>query len=160
MKTRSLSPIKPESPAELGIPPGLAVEVAMGLNDVRSICAEYGFDRADWEAIVANPIFVAQYESAMEIKKGKDGMFKLKAKLMADRALDEQFKTMIDKDVAVGVRMKAAENIIQYAELLPKKDVGEGNDQRFSISIDLRPTLQATPDARGIYTIEHEPVTQ
>ena len=154
--SRSLSRINPVSPAELGFPPGLPVELAMGLNPPRSICEGYGVSKDDFEALAENPIFNAQFNHYMEMRSAPDGVFRLQATLMSTKALDEQYKMMIDKEAPWAIRLKASENIVEYANLLPKKaDVAGG--EKFSINIDFgNMRIQpATRDARRTRVIDH-----
>jgi hypothetical protein len=156
----SLSRINPQFPTELGFPPGLPVELAMGLNTPRSICTGYGVTKDDFEALADNPIFKAQFNHYMEMRTEPDGMFRLQAVLMSTKALDEQYKMMIDKEAPWAIRLKASENIIEYANLLPKKvDAGV---VPFSINIDFSGmrVQPATRDPRRTRTIDHAALTE
>lgn len=157
----SLSRINPAFPTELGFPPGLPVELALGLNPPRDVCAGYGVTREDFEALAANPIFRAQYGHYVEMRTEPDGMFRLQATLMSTKALDEQYKMMIDKEAPWAIRLKASENIIQYANLLPKK-AEDQLGEKFSINIDFgnMRVQPATRDARRTRVIDHAALSE
>lgn len=156
----SLSRINPQFPADLGFPPGLPVELAMGLNTPRNICEGYDVTREDFEALAENPIFKAQFNHFVEMRTEPDGMFRLQATLFSTKALDEQYKMMINTEAPWAIRLKASENIIEYANLLPKKADANGVVP-FSINIDFgNMRIQpATRDARRTRTVDHEALT-
>jgi len=152
----SLSRINPLFPTELGFPPGLPVELALGLNSPKDICLGHGVSRDEFEALAENPIFKAQFNHFMEMRTEPDGMFRLQATLMSTKALDEQYKMMIDKEAPWAIRLKASENIIQYANLLPKKVEDQGSE-KFSINIDFggMRIQPASRDTRRTRIIDH-----
>lgn len=155
MSKPSLSAINPENPAVLGFPPGLPVELVMGLNSIKKICEGYGITREDYDALCENPVFAAQITGYLDMKEETDGMFKLQAKLMSYRALDEQFKMMVDKEIAPALRLKASENIIQYGNMVPKQSDADSGP-KFSISINMQNLAPQLPATTGHLVLEHE----
>lgn len=151
MTRRSLSPIRPDNPAHLGFPAGLPVELAMDLNSVRKICEGYGVTREDYEALMENPIFIAQLEECIELRGKANGEFMLKSRLMSTRALEEQFKMMVDVETPAAVRLKSSENIIAYSGMAPKQSADGGAGNGMSININLN-NLPANPKE---YSVSH-----
>ena len=144
--TQSLSPIRPDNPGDLGFPPQLATELAMGLNSVREICDSYGLDRKGLEQLIENPIFKAEFEAAMAIRGKEGGLFTLKARLMAEDALEVQYKLMNDTDAPPAIRLKAAENLIEASGRMPKAS-GAPLGSGMHISINLGGGLAAQAGA-------------
>ena len=136
LPSKQLVPVRPENPTDLGFPPGLATELAMGLSSVREICDAYEVTRDDLEALVENPIFKAEYDAALATRQKEGGLFTLKARLMADQALDVQYKLMNDTDVPPAVRLKASENIVGAADRMPKPGT-KADAPTFAIQINL-----------------------
>lgn len=136
-KGMSLSPIAPDNPADLGYDPGLPVELALGLNAVSEICKEYGIGREELEALVANPMFRAEFEAARDIRTEKGGAFRLKAQLMAERMLEELYKIGMDKEVGPAIRVKIANDIIEYAGRQPAKPAPGAGDMANALQINI-----------------------
>lgn len=136
-KGMSLSPIAPENPADLGYDPGLPVELALGLNGVTQICEEYGIGREELEALANNPMFRAEFEAACDTRTEKGGAFRLKAQLMAEKMLEELFKIGINPEVGPAIRVKIANDIIEYAGRLPARAAAGAADLSNALQINI-----------------------
>jgi hypothetical protein len=133
---RALAKVNPASPGDLGFPPGLAIELAMGLNTPQEVCEGYGFSKDDFARLCGNPLFQSEFKAMQGVRAQPDGLFRLQAKLMAMSALDEQFKLMKNPEVAI--RLKAAEDLIDAAGTMPEKKVaGSADAPTFAIQINL-----------------------
>ena len=84
-------------PAGLGWPATLPLEVALRTAPLKDICAAYGLSREEWDALRANPRFIADVQANAEELK-KDGMsFKVKAKMQAEELLKRSWKMIHEK---------------------------------------------------------------
>jgi len=91
VRMATLPAVSPEDPASLGYPPTFPIELALRTAPVKDICEAYGFEKADWDRIRRDPVFLADLRHAVEAVK-KDGMsFKLKARLQSEELLKKSW---------------------------------------------------------------------
>ena len=81
-----------KDPSELGFPPMLPMELAMQTGSPKEICEDYGIDKAGWDALTKNPVFVHACAEARELAKAEGGSFKMKARSMAEMMLKDLYK--------------------------------------------------------------------
>lgn len=134
------SPARPVDPARIGFPPTLPIEVVLRTAPVKDICLAYGLDREDWEALRADPVFIAavQKVSAEVLKEGVS--FKMKARLQSEQLLQSAWNLVHDTTGGVPPSVKAdmIKAIWRVAGLEPTKAEGViANANTFQIHIDL-----------------------
>lgn len=125
------------NPSQLGFPPSLAVELALGIDTPKNICAAYGIDKAEFAQILRHPLFVKQYQSAMERIKIDGGGFRLKAQIQAEAFLEENFKMVTSPGTSDAVRARMIENTVRWAGYDQKVAEGGGTNNNFQININL-----------------------
>lgn len=114
-------------PAKFGWPPTLALEVALKTMPIKGLCEAYGYDRADWDTIRANPAFVAEVQAASESLK-KEGMaFKIRAQMQSLDLLKESWRLIHANPAEVPANVKAdlIKATWRVAGLEPKAGSGE-----------------------------------
>lgn len=133
-----LTQVEARNPSDLGFPPMLPYELAMGVDTPRNICAAYGLTRERFALLIAHPVFVKAYQEAVEALK-VDGMsFKVKARLQAEAYLDTAFIMAQNVGTADSVRADIIKNTVRWAGYDAKAtDVGQGSN--FNILINLNP---------------------
>lgn len=124
-------------PSLLGFPPMLAVEIALGIDSPKNICAAYGIDKPTFTAILAHPVFIKQYQMAIEQLKIDGASFRLKAKIQAEEFLKENFKMVKSPGTSDSVRAKLIENTVRWAGYDQKVAEGGGANNNFQININL-----------------------
>ena len=80
-----------KDPTELGFPPMLPIELAMGVGSTKDICETYGIDLEAWEKLTKNIVFVQAVSEAKAMAKAEGGAFKMKAKTMAELMLNDLY---------------------------------------------------------------------
>lgn len=147
----SMTVARPENPAEFGFVASLPIELAAGLTSLADLLDAYGITLADLTALQAHPLFQAEYDRAMAIRKEPNGLIKLQAMLMLPKVLESQYLITQDKDMPPAVRVKAGENIMAIpAELYPKKVADAGpTAQSISIVFNAPPGDFAAEVTRG-----------
>ena len=147
----SMTVARPENPAEFGFVASLPVELAAGLTSLADLLDAYGLTLAELAALQAHPLFQAEYDRAMAIRKEPNGLVKLQAMLMLPKVLESQYLITQDKDMPPAVRVKAGENIMSIpADLYPKKTAETGpTAQSINIVFNAPPAGFTATVARG-----------
>lgn len=130
----------PADPAELSWPATLPIEIALKTASIRDICEGYGLDRAQYEVLRTNPLFVEAVASvAQDIKKDKGLSFKLKAQLQSEELLKTSWKLIHSPNDQVPPNVKA--DLIKFtwrvAGLEPDKAAKAAVVVPLQINIDL-----------------------
>jgi len=74
-------------PAELGWPPALPLELALGGASVREICEAHGVSKAEYNALRQDPHFQAAVSAAITTLAREGMSFKVKAQAQAEELL-------------------------------------------------------------------------
>lgn len=127
---------EPLSERYASIDPQLILECATGLEDTEKIAERYGFDPDEWLQIEQRPEVAAAIEKA-KIELEKSGVtFQNKAKLMADKLLNNVFQSSLSESTPVKDKVAA----LQAVSKLAGWDTGDRTAQAgpgFSITINL-----------------------
>ena len=131
------SHIDMRNPADLGFPPMLPIELALKIAPPSDICGHYGISKEQFAAIIAHPVFIKQYQEAVEALK-VDGMsFKLKARMQAEGFLATSFAMVTNPATSDAVRADLIKNTVRWAGYDAKAaEVGAGGNA-FNIQINL-----------------------
>lgn len=133
---KSFAPINPENPGEASFPHKLPIELAMGLNPIKDICASYGLTKDDLEAIYLIPQFQALYEWANDIKTEPNGVFRLQMVMMSDDIAKTIWIAMTDPEGGMGLRLRSAELAAKLGGLeAPKAPPTVADSEKFAINI-------------------------
>lgn len=124
------------NPAELGFPPMLPLELALGFDTPKAICEAYGIDRAKFAAVIAHPTFIKQYQEAVEMLKVEGMAFKVKARLQAEAYLTTSFTMVQNPGTSDAVRADLIKNTVRWAGLDTKAGESGGN-ANFNIILNL-----------------------
>ena len=79
-------------PTNLGFPPALPLELAARTGSVREICESYGIDRARYDELRQNSVFVQACQEALVVVSTEGGSFKAKARTMAEAFLTRMWQ--------------------------------------------------------------------
>lgn len=124
------------NPADLGFPAMLPMELALQIDTPKNICAHYGIDRAQFVAIINHPVFIRQYQSAVEQLK-VDGMsFKVKARMQAEDFLTTSYAMVKNPATSDAVRADLIKNTVRWAGY-DAKATEAGGGSSFNIQINL-----------------------
>ncbi len=119
--------IRPQDPSNVGYPPLLPVELALRVGSVQEICAAYGIERAEWDALRQDPVFVEHLRRAVEEVK-KDGVsYKLKARLQAEAQLKTCWNLVHDVGTPPAVKADLIKFTARVAGYDVKEQVGGGS---------------------------------
>lgn len=159
---------------------GLALAVArnqVGANrPIHEVIAGEGLTQTEYDAISTNPQF-KRYVDAYVTDLSENGYsFAAKSKVLAEDLLPVAYHMARDNEVPAAVRAKLIENLVEWADLKPKKTIenapGTGygisiviNGQTTTVSaaqkvIDVTPpviTLPAAPEKRPSLVLLDEP---
>ena len=124
-------------PSALGFPPMLAVELALRIDSPRRVCEAYGIDKDEFALILQHPVFIKQYQQAVEQLKVDGASFRLKARIQAEEFLAENFKMIKNPGTSDSVRAKMIENTVRWVGYDQKVAEGGGANNNFQININL-----------------------
>lgn len=124
------------NPADLGFPSMLPMELALQIDKPSKICEAYGISREQFAQIIEHPVFIKQYQEAVEALK-VDGMsFKVKAKMLAEDYLTTAFSMVKNPATSDAVRADLIKNTVRWAGY-DSKAVDAGGGSNFNIQINL-----------------------
>lgn len=124
------------NPADLGFPPLLPMELALKIDTPQAICEVYGISREQFAALIGHPVFVKQYQEAVEALK-VDGMsFKVKARMQAEDYLTTSYAMIKSPSTSDAVRADLIKNTVRWAGY-DAKAVDAGAGSSFNIQINL-----------------------
>lgn len=89
------------------------------------------------KTLLSSDGFKNRYASFVRELKESGESFKLKARVQAEELLATQWKIIHDPDAPHSVRMEGIKNVVEWADLKPKKAASEGGNQTPSISIHI-----------------------
>lgn len=107
------------------------------------IAASEGITVQELQAISSNPQF-KQYVDAFTKELRESGFsFAAKCRVLAEDLLPNAYHMVKDPDVPAAVRAKVIENLVEWADLKPKRDTGVATQGAgFSITINLPTAAQ------------------
>jgi hypothetical protein len=130
------SHIDMRNPADLGFPPMLPIELALKIAAPADICGHYGITREQFAAIIAHPVFIKEYQGAVEALKVEGMSFKLKARMQAEGFLSTSFAMVTNPATSDAVRADLIKNTVRWAGY-DAKAVDTGTGSTFAIQINL-----------------------
>ena len=106
---------------------------------ITDVLAALGVDPAapGVRALLTSQLFKAAYAGYVRELKESGESFKLKARVQAEELLRTQWSIIHDRDAPASVRMKGIENVVEWADLKPKKTPDAPAPAAISITIDL-----------------------
>ena len=127
-----------ESPVDIFWKPELPMEVAMRAVPLSQILTDYNISRADWDAHYAsNPIFLKEVKRWLDFLAEEGAGFKLKCRLIAEHHLETIYKIIDNPLAQTKDRVKAMENVVEWAGYKPKPEIGAEGGGGFSIVIQM-----------------------
>jgi hypothetical protein len=143
-----------------------AIAFALARNEcgeqlsLKDALVSVGLDPADTglRSLLKSELFKQQYAGYVRELKESGESFKLKARVQAEELLRTQWEIIHDKTAPHNVRMKGIENVVEWADLKPRK-MGDGTQAPASISIyiDLGDSNSQTIDVTPVEIIEAKP---
>lgn len=123
---------------------------------IEDVLPNLGLEEDEYEALCADPTF-QRYVDHYSTELSENGFsFEAKARVLAEDLLPLAYQIARDTDVAMGIRVKMIENLVEWGNLKPKKDslpVQPGTG--FSITINLPNGLEGV--ARPKERVVNEP---
>ena len=111
----SVTQVHPDNPAEIGYPPTLPLEIALGTSPIAEVLAAYGIPDHEWERIRYDDAFVVALYNAREMLH-KDGMsFKIKAKLQAEELLKTTWAIIHARETSPQVKADLIKATVRWA---------------------------------------------
>lgn len=151
------SPTVPDRVSDVTIAYALAKNAVAEKRPLADVLAALGLDTADvgLQNLLRSAEFKRRYSKLVDELKESGESFKLKARVQAEELLATQWQIIHDKSAPHAVRMKGIENVVEWADLKPKKTPDAPPPAQISINIDLG---GATPE-KLVATIVPEPAT-
>jgi hypothetical protein len=109
-----------KNPTELGFPPMLPVELALGNGTPKQLLEEYGLNQDDWERLKLNRVFLQACKEARDMAASEGGSFRMKAKTMAEVLLKDIHEMAAETDpnrVPSNVRADLLKFVVRIAGL-------------------------------------------
>lgn len=125
------------NPADLGFPPMMPMELALQIDHPQVICQHYGISRDQFAAIIQHPVFIKQYQEAIEALKVEGMSFKVKAKMMAEDYLTTAFAMIKNPGTSDAVRADLIKSTVRWAGYEAKAVDTNGAGGGFNIMINL-----------------------
>lgn len=119
-----------------------------------------GLDPTDpsLRVLLMSEAFKKRYAGFVAELKANGESFKLKARVQAEELLKTQWEIIQDKAAPHAVRMKGIENVVEWADLKPRKAVENTAPTQISITIDLggeRPeVIDVTPEKADAVSLQ------
>lgn len=120
---------------------------------LRDALKEMGLDPTQeaLQNLMRSEMFKSRYVGYVRELKETGESFKLKARVQAEELLKTQWAIIHDKDAPASVRMEGIKNVVEWADLKPKKNDGEkAQPPAITINIDLggekREVIDVTPE--------------
>lgn len=139
---------------------GLALAVARNevgaQRPIDEVIAGEGLTRTEFANISANPMYKRYVESYVTDLKENGYSFAAKSKVLAEDLLPVAYHMARDDDVPAAVRAKLIENLVEWADLKPKRNVEATSGPSYGISIVINGTTATTVSAQP-HTIEAIP---
>jgi len=139
-----------------------AVAMAVARNNVgarrplQEIATSEGITSAEFDQISQNPQFKLYLEAYERDLRENGFSFSAKSKVLAEDLLPDAYFLAKDSNIPPAVRVKMIENLVEWAELKPKKDQGQlAVGSGFSITINLPDSEQKEEKI----VIQHEEIT-
>ena len=144
-----------------------AVAIAVARNNVgarrpeHEIAASEGITNAEFDQIKQNPQFKSYLEAYERDLRENGFSFAAKSRVLAEDLLPDAYFLAKDSNIPPAVRVKMIENLVEWAELKPKKDQGQiAVGSGFSITINLPDSDQNGPKNAEKLVIDHEEIAE
>lgn len=111
-----------DDPARRMYPPTLPVELALGFASPRKICEAYDLTRADFEELIANPVFVEDLRRARDLVRQEGMSFRIRAQLQSEALLETSWAMIHNPAVPPSVRADLLKFTVRVAGLDASKD--------------------------------------
>lgn len=155
LPSKSFAPINPDNPGDASFPHKLPIELAMGLNTPRDICASYGLTKDDLVAIYAIPQFHALLEWAKEVRLEPNGIFRLQMVMMSDDIAKTIWMAMTDAEGGMAQRLRAAELAAKLGGLeAPKQVPPADSNEKFSIVVNFPASARDLNPERPVIDVQ------
>lgn len=125
------------NPADLGFPPMLPMELALKIDTPQAICGHYGITREQFAAIIQHPVFIKQFQEAVEQLKVEGMSFKAKARMQAEDYLTTAFAMIKNPGTSDAVRADLIKSTVRWAGYEAKAVDATGAGGGFNIMINL-----------------------
>ena len=102
---------------------------------IHEIIASEGLTQPEYDAMAANPQFQRYVEGYTTDLKENGYSFAAKSKVLAEDLLPTAYHMARDPETPAAVRAKILENLVEWADLKPKKTVDTGAQTAYGISI-------------------------
>lgn len=122
----------------------LPMELALGIDTVKNICQSYGIEKAEWDVLREDPLFVRAVTAALKSLEREGMSFRIKARIQAEELLKTSWNLIHGQEVPAAVKADLIKSTVKWADYEPKPNVPGAAGAGFSISINL-----AAPSAAG-----------
>ena len=108
-------------------PPGLPLELALGIEDAEDIAARHGMSTDELNSLLCTPAFAAQVAHYRKDLHESGEIFKAKARVQAELLLDKSYAMIQAQDTPANVKADLIKSTVEWAGLKPTgKPVAEG----------------------------------
>lgn len=151
------SPTVPDRVSDVTIAYALAKNAVAEKKPLADVLQSLGLNTSDvgLQNLLRSAEFKRRYSKLVDELKETGESFKLKARIQAEELLATQWTIIHDKSAPHAVRMKGIENVVEWADLKPKKTPEAPPPQAIQINIDLG---GSTPE-KTVAVVVPEPAT-
>ena len=112
---------------------------------IHEIITSEGLTQPEYDAMAANPQFQRYVDAYTTDLKENGYSFAAKSKVLAEDLLPTAYHMVLDPDTPAAVRAKILENLVEWADLKPKKTSEDAAGPGFSITFNIPgASVQAT----------------
>lgn len=127
------------------------LDLVLQTSDEQSIAEAYGLDLPGLEALKIHPPFMAELEkvSTYVDSLGPDAGFILRSRALAEAALPEMGRLVMNKDIHPSVRTKLFNDLVRFANLDPQttQDKAKNTGPQTTVHINMGGILKASATA-------------
>jgi hypothetical protein len=110
-----------DNPADMGFPPMLPVELAMGEDSPREVCAAYNITKERFAKLITLPAFATAYKNALEMLQKQGMSFRIKAQMQAEEYLKTMWALVHSPHTPANIKADLIKTTIRAAGLEPKE---------------------------------------
>lgn len=135
LPVRELNPVDPAYIEPW--PRSLPIEIALQTGPIDKLVEAYKLSPDEWQALSANPDFIAEVEAQREALKTEGMSFKMKARLQAEEMLRTSWQMVHSADTPAPQRVDLIKTTFRVAGYDNKEGTAIGNAVGLSINLIL-----------------------
>lgn len=119
------------------LPPTALYEVALDIEDVKTIAERHGIDHLVFETTLAQPQIRQRITQLKAELKSNGAIFRAQCAAVAEELLVEAYKKAVDPEAGFAVKMELLKYAAKLADLEPKQNQNIQAGPGFSVTINI-----------------------